>query len=47
MISLPFQCLSIDIPRFKFGDKSQGGTGQGDGQPGDPVDGQPDEWSTR
>lgn len=34
---------SIDIPRFKFGDKSEGGTGQGDGQPGDPVDGQPGE----
>ncbi len=32
---------SIEIPRFKFGDKSQGGTGQGDGQPGDPVQGQP------
>lgn len=31
---------SIDIPRFKFGGKSEGGTGQGDGQPGDPVDGQ-------
>lgn len=33
---------SIDIPRFRFGDKSQGGVGQGDGQPGDPVDGQQD-----
>lgn len=32
---------SIDIPRFKFGDKSQGGTGQGNGQEGDPVEGQP------
>ena len=31
---------SIDTPRFKFGDKSQGGAGQGEGQPGDPVDGQ-------
>lgn len=31
---------SIDTPRFKFGDKSQGGMGQGDGSPGDPVDGQ-------
>jgi len=28
---------SIDIPRFKFGDKSQGGTGQGEGGQGDPV----------
>jgi uncharacterized protein len=26
----------IDIPRFRFGDK-QGGVGQGEGQPGDPV----------
>lgn len=30
---------SIDTPRFKFGDKNQGGMGQGEGQPGDPVDG--------
>jgi uncharacterized sporulation protein YeaH/YhbH (DUF444 family) len=34
---------SIDIPRFKFGGKSEGGTGQGDGQQGDPVDGKPGE----
>ena len=35
---------SIDIPRFKFGGKSQGGTGQGEGQPGEPVEnGQPGE----
>lgn len=33
----------IETPRFRFGDKSQGGTGQGNGQPGDPVDGQPGE----
>lgn len=33
---------SIDIPRFKFGDKSEGGMGQGDGGQGEPVDGQPD-----
>lgn len=30
----------IEIPRFKFGDPSQGGVGQGDGKPGDPVDGE-------
>ncbi len=30
---------SIDTPRFRFGDKSQGGMGQGEGQEGDPVDG--------
>lgn len=34
---------SIDIPRFKFGDKSEGGTGQGQGEQGDPVDGKPGE----
>ncbi|EQC48460.1 PF04285 domain protein [Bacteriovorax sp. BSW11_IV] len=33
----------IDTPRFRFGDKSQGGSGQGEGQPGDSVDGQPGE----
>ena len=27
----------IEIPRFRFGDKDAGGTGQGDGNPGDPV----------
>lgn len=30
----------IEIPRFKFGDKSQGGMGQGQGNEGDPVEGQ-------
>ncbi len=33
---------SIEIPRFKFGDKSQGGTGQGQGNAGDPIDGSQD-----
>lgn len=33
---------SIDIPRFRFGDKSEGGMGQGDGEQGEPVDGKPD-----
>jgi uncharacterized protein len=33
---------SIEIPRFKFGDKSEGGMGQGEGEAGDPVDGQQD-----
>ena len=28
---------SIDTPRFRFGDKEQGGTGQGEGQVGDPL----------
>lgn len=31
---------SIDIPRFKYGPKQQGGVGQGNGQPGQSVDGQ-------
>ena len=30
---------SIDIPRFKYGPKQQGGVGQGSGQSGDSVDG--------
>lgn len=30
---------SINTPQFRFGDKSQGGAGQGEGQPGDPVEG--------
>ncbi len=30
----------IDIPRFRFGDKQSGGVGQGEGDSGDPVDGQ-------
>jgi uncharacterized protein len=28
---------TIDIPHFRFGEKSQGGVGQGDGDPGDPL----------
>ena len=27
----------IEIPRFRFGEKDQGGVGQGEGEPGDPV----------
>ncbi|HCM40570.1 MAG: hypothetical protein A2070_05155 [Bdellovibrionales bacterium GWC1_52_8] len=27
----------IEIPRFRFGEKEQGGVGQGEGEPGDPV----------
>lgn len=29
----------IDLPRFRFGDQSQGGVGQGEGEPGDAVGG--------
>jgi len=28
---------TIDIPHFRFGERSQGGVGQGEGQPGDPL----------
>ena len=31
----------IDIPRFKYGAKQRGGVGQGEGKPGDPVNGDP------
>lgn len=31
---------SIDLPRFKYGPKQQGGVGQGQGQPGESVDGE-------
>lgn len=31
----------IDTPRFKYGSKQQGGVGQGTGQPGDEVNGEP------
>jgi sporulation protein YhbH len=29
----------IEIPRFRYGDKDAGGAGQGDGEPGDPING--------
>jgi uncharacterized protein len=32
----------IENPRFKFGEKSEGGLGQGEGKPGDPVQGDGD-----
>lgn len=35
----------IDIPRFKYGPKQRGGVGQGKGQPGDPLDGEPGDGS--
>src|SRR3954469_15475860 len=35
MVTIPIP--QIEIPRFRFGDREQGGTGQGDGKPGDPV----------
>jgi sporulation protein YhbH len=35
MVTIPLP--QIEIPRFRFGDKEQGGVGQGDGDPGDAV----------
>lgn len=43
-VSIPLP--QIDIPRFRYGDKEQGGVGQGDGQPGDAIgQGDPQEGS--
>ena len=36
LVSIPIP--EIDVPRFVFGDKQQGGVGQGEGRPGDPLD---------
>ena len=41
LVSIPIP--QIDIPRFTFGEKQQGGVGQGDGEPGDPMGGDPEE----
>ena len=38
-VSIPIP--QIDIPRFSFGSKENGGVGQGSGKPGDPVGGEP------
>src|ERR1700735_2885366 len=38
LVSIPIP--QIDIPRFRFGDRQQGGAGQGDGEAGDPVGGE-------
>src|SRR5687768_12353849 len=38
LVSIPIP--QIDIPRFRYGDKQQGGAGQGDGEPGDPIGGE-------
>ena len=40
-VSIPVP--QIDLPRFTFGSKNQDGVGQGEGNPGDPVPGQPKE----
>src|SRR5215207_7617886 len=38
LVSIPIP--HIEIPRFTFGDKQQGGAGQGDGEAGDPIGGE-------
>ncbi|MFI5298026.1 MAG: DUF444 family protein [Polyangiales bacterium] len=38
LVSIPIP--QIDIPKFRFGDKQQGGSGQGEGDVGDPVGGE-------
>jgi uncharacterized protein len=38
-ISIPIN--RIDLPHFRYGDRSQGGVGQGPGDPGQPVSGDP------
>lgn len=35
LVTIPLP--QIDIPHFRYGDKEQGGTGQGDGKPGDAI----------
>jgi uncharacterized sporulation protein YeaH/YhbH (DUF444 family) len=37
MVTIPVP--QIDIPHFRFGDKDAGGVGQGEGNPGDPIQG--------
>src|SRR5438094_10563286 len=39
LVSIPLP--QIEIPQFRFGNKGGGGVGQGDGQVGQPIGGQP------
>jgi len=41
LVSIPVP--QIDVPRFVFGDKQNGGAGQGDGEVGEPLDGEEQE----
>jgi uncharacterized protein len=45
VVSIPIP--QIDIPRFRFGDKQRGGVGQGDGNPGDPLQSDDDQSDER
>ncbi|MBI4924371.1 MAG: DUF444 family protein, partial [Bdellovibrio sp.] len=40
-VSIPIP--QIEIPHFRFGDRDKGGVGQGEGKPGDPIGGDPQE----
>jgi uncharacterized sporulation protein YeaH/YhbH (DUF444 family) len=39
IVSIPLP--QVEIPRFRFSDRELGGIGQGEGEPGDALDGQP------
>jgi len=41
LVSIPLP--QVDIPRFRFGNNGRGGVGQGDGEPGQPLDGEGEE----
>jgi len=41
VVSIPVP--QIDLPRFTYGTRERGGTGQGEGKPGDPVNGKESE----
>ncbi|QQR90543.1 MAG: DUF444 family protein [Myxococcales bacterium] len=41
VVSIPIN--QIDIPRFRYGEKQQGGVGQGEGEPGSPLSGEEQE----
>jgi hypothetical protein len=43
VVSIPIP--HIEIPRFRYSERQQGGVGQGDGEPGDPVGGGSQEGS--
>ena len=45
LVSIPLP--QIDIPRFVYGEKQQGGVGQGEGEPGEPMDGKEKQGSSQ
>jgi uncharacterized sporulation protein YeaH/YhbH (DUF444 family) len=40
LVSIPVR--GVDLPHFRYGDNNEAGVGQGEGQPGQPVDGEAD-----